>query len=295
MKMKTILLTIIIAICSLNSKGQTYIPIHTLGDTTEYYLVHEIWDVAGNETSTISGQTELEGRQYFNVHYNFDPDKVGYLRQDSTNSKAWYRSVADEDEYLIMDLNLIIGDTFVVKNFINESKTATVISIDTFQNRKRLNFDYAIGGGLIHDTLSFIEGIGPNTYFFYQSDDPYHPVEYLFGFLTCKKYINGNLVFQYDPEDDDCRYWTSIKESGKTESIKIYPNPSQGQVYLSLSEELNLNNYRYTLYNSIGQKVTQGHFSNRREILECKNKGIYFLTLEENGQPILVEKILIID
>lgn len=292
MKKLTLLIFAVFIIQFLSA--QQYEPIISFDDTTAFSLVHEVWDAAVTETASIDGESEIDGKIYNNVNfYGQFPSLIGYIRQDSTNSKAWYRSIEEDNEYLIMDLNLNVGDTFDVNYIAYGSEEAIVTRVDTFQNRKRVTLNYRYGGGFIYDHISFIEGVGPNAFFLYQVENNFSPVDQLFGFLTCKKYRNGVLEFDYDPSDDDCILFTSTKSEIKQSNISIYPNPTDESITIKISQELNSNKLTYKLFDQFGRIIKSSVLIDTNTIISISQKGMIYLSIIDDQKVIKTDRIFV--
>ncbi len=68
----------------------------------------------------------------------------------------------------------------------------------------------------------------------------------------------------------------------------VYPNPNNGRFNIKMTGEVS-----YTLFNSIGQKVMSGNFTDETQIdAESLSQGIYFLQLN-SGNGNMVEKLII--
>ena len=111
-----------------------------------------------------------------------------YLRESDTHDKLFGRIKYDDNsvtrEFLIMDLSLDVGDTLNTDDWaelnVHPNQLNPVITIDSIyykDGRKHLRTDF-IGKGkhwstwppVIYDTLTFIEGVGPDMglpYFLY--------------------------------------------------------------------------------------------------------------------------------
>lgn len=91
---------------------------------------------------------------------------------------------------------------------------------------------------------------------------------------------------------DYCWVTLGLDTNAKNE-IKIVPNPVVGD-YLNIFESQNLgseNNQLYTIFNSIGQRVTSGIIENDRISVTALNKGLYFIEVKVANKT-LVEKFL---
>ncbi len=273
--------------------AQTYTPIVPNNDTVLYNLVYEIFDAALPTQASINGDTTINNKRYHKVFFldSQPPSLFGYLRQDTTHSKAWYQSTEENNEYLIMDLNLVVGDTFAINYPTYGARTATVIKVDTFQNRKRVVLDYGYGGGYISDSIAFIEGVGPNAFFMYQIANQYSPVDQVFGFLTCKKYINNVLDFDYDPSDFDCIYFVSTNKIEQQPNIAIFPNPNNGSFVLDLNIPCCSSNLTYKIYDPIGRTLQTGLLNSTTTTLSLAQKGFFYISVISD-QQVLTTKLL---
>ncbi len=68
-------------------------------------------------------------------------------------------------------------------------------------------------------------------------------------------------------------------------SIKLYPNPTEGKVYLSVS---GANGFEYSVFNAVGQKVLSGISADSIEYLDLSgfSKGIYHLVVKYGDNQI---------
>ncbi|MCB9335785.1 MAG: T9SS type A sorting domain-containing protein [Flavobacteriales bacterium] len=264
----------------INCPAPVVLPIHNSGDSTIFNMVHEVWDYSWTDLVLISGDTAAKSQAYNNVYYkeqfSSQFELAGHIRQDSTNTRAWYKSIEDTSEYLIMDLNLNIGDTFVVR--FSTPTNAIVTNVDTINGRKRIVLDYLYGGGFINEYLTFIEGIGPNASFFFQSDNKTTPVDYLFGFLPCSKQINGTSVFHYFPDDIDCsNSLTAVSSIKNNSQLSIYPNPVKDVLRIETTEQIE----QISIYNINGSLVrTINNEQNGWINVAGLSKGMYFMTIK---------------
>tara|TARA_B100000809_G_scaffold9483_2_gene8983 strand:- start:4508 stop:6481 length:1974 start_codon:yes stop_codon:yes gene_type:complete len=270
----------------INCPPPFVLPIHTSGTSTIYSLVHEGSSQNSIDLILINGDTTAKTMSYNNVYYkNQDSSQfmlVGHIRQDTNNTQAWYKSVADTTEYLIMDLNLAIGDTFVVKYFSNPT-TANVINVDTINGRKRILLDYSFGNGLVTENLTFIEGIGPNASLFFQSDDMINPINHQYSFLTCNKKVNGNMVFSYYQDTSECYSNTTVNintETSNNIALNIYPNPTSGLLYIDQLDNIK----KIKLIDITGKTIYENSKNLEKINLTSFNTGIYILKVETHNR-----------
>ncbi|MBP7173192.1 MAG: T9SS type A sorting domain-containing protein, partial [Cloacibacterium sp.] len=69
-------------------------------------------------------------------------------------------------------------------------------------------------------------------------------------------------------------------ESPKAESIGIYPNPAAD--WLNMSNNISTN-ADYTVYNTVGQIMSQGKIMDRKINISRLKKGTYILSITENN------------
>jgi hypothetical protein len=71
-------------------------------------------------------------------------------------------------------------------------------------------------------------------------------------------------------------------------SLKVYPNPAENRIYLISSDPNFINkDCNYTIYNELGQNVSQGTLMGAKTInIQDFSKGIYFLQLQNKSQII---------
>jgi endonuclease I len=71
-------------------------------------------------------------------------------------------------------------------------------------------------------------------------------------------------------------------------SLKVYPNPAENMIYLISSDHNFINkDCSYTIYNELGQNVSQGSLMGAKTInIQDFSKGIYFLQLQNKSQII---------
>ena len=183
-------------------------------------------------------------------------DANGFAREDVTTGKAWFMSTIetmsglDTVEYLIMDLSLNVGDTFLIYQPWNEVITSIIDSVYYISGVKHVQTNYHFWGS--DEPLTFIEGVGTNYSLGYMHDS--------FNMCRCLISINKDLDEVYS--NSDCfppmvGNETLIEEV----SISIFPNPAS--TYLTV--ESNLKSVQdYAIYSILGEKIMSGRISSQR-------------------------------
>ncbi len=215
---------------------------------------------------------------------------VGGLRNDSANKKVYYYDATLNQECLLYDFSVNVGDSIQEwgSNCSGLGYYYHILSIDSvlvgIQYHKRFNID----GGFNADT-SIIEGIGSLTgllgpYFFFENFNQLH----CFQELNQTMFVNPNcfctcsIVGVDELKNHDLR-------------IEVYPNPFNS--VSKLIANFSFKNASIQLYNIFGKLVKE--FNNIYGIEftltgDKLNEGVYFLKVIQDNEKILIQKILIL-
>jgi len=99
--------------------------------------------------------------------------------------------------------------------------------------------------------------------------------------LTCKKYENEDLVFQYDHEEDDCYYNTINSTELENAEILVSPNPFID--YIEIKSKEYKGEFEFELIGLTGKKILNKQFTTTNKIyLNNLEPGIYFYRLSIN-------------
>jgi hypothetical protein len=258
-------------------------------------LTHEHWDYPVNVEINLSDTISIDSNVYTKVLFDntviggvgYYNGLGGYLREDTTSGKAWFKGVADTVEHLIMDLSLQLGDSIYVHILPFSPSFAKITSIDTIQNRKVLTTDYFYGGGIIYEYLRFIEGVGPSASLLHQIEyETRNVFETDFSYKVCNMFIGATSSYE-----DSCPTFISVKDIIKNEDIiGLYPNPSSGDIYLeNIVNPTTIN--IFDTHNKLVYKEVLTSNSNRINV--SIPKGIYLYHLISNTE-ISTGKLVII-
>ena len=95
-----------------------------------------------------------------------------------------------------------------------------------------------------------------------------------------------------------CETIVSTRNVFENITLKIYPNPSTGQVRINVPVELDLNNFNFTFLNSQGVQInlaTDLNIANNSISFNNNNKlmqGLYFITIESNNRRFIGKVIM---
>ena len=120
----------------------------------------------------------------------YDNEKIyGKMYSSENNDKLFFVDLESQERFVIMDMSLIVGDTFTIRDEHSQLRNITVDSIYYKDGKKYIQFDDEIGFSsyssfYIHPKRCFIEGVGPNWGFC--------PKEEGTTFFVCKH--EGNIT-----------------------------------------------------------------------------------------------------
>jgi len=207
-------------------------------------------------------------------------DANGYTREDVSSGKAWFMStmemigVIDTLEFLVMDLSLNVGDTFVIYKPWNEVITSFIDSVYFISGVKHVQTDYHFWGS--DEPLTFIEGIGTNYGLSYMHDS--------FNMCHCLISINKDLDEVYS--NNNCiPPMVGNEDLMEDVGVSIFPNPSSSYVAVD-SNFKGVQNY--VIYSVLGEKVMNGSMNSNRIDISALPSGSYVLHLGNQSFKLFV-------
>jgi len=212
-------------------------------ETTVWHGVTEYYDVAlENHLLRETQDTVVDGLVYKKIEYSKvfwyngysevrDSEKDFYLREDTVAGKLWCRFPNEEEEFLVVDLSLSIGDTIMLRNYtnpyLNLELKYVVQDTATTDNRRTLVLECRE----MNERISFIEGVGCTNLFDYTR----YPVMIASYLVCCFK--DGSLVYHDSRinarEEQDCViHDVGIEENEASLTITVFPNPCTDKVWI---------------------------------------------------------------
>jgi len=239
-----LLLTILVLFAASLHSQESYLPI--LEDGKAYLQLTIVCDASGGVFLKMEGDTAINNVDYTKVFSivcdEEEPELVGFLRSNDTNSRLWYTDGEGEDK-LLVDMDLEVGDIFTFPYFLSfgGSEEIQVVDIVEVNGRKEIIFDTPGGGCLIGPSegpIRFIEGIGP-TYDIVPTIQDLHAM-----LLHCVKMgdsivydnMDTEIIPYFDCMDTDCMPGSII---GSSSSVQVTPlfelpiNPSQERLLVN--------------------------------------------------------------
>lgn len=219
----------------------------------------------------------------------FPSNNTGFLREDSVLGKAWFFSVSDTVERLIMDLSLNLGDSFRVTHtweFLDSYYPVDSIWVVSGKKHLRVNYDIEGAG----EKLIFIEGIGTNAGighldYSYGVSGPYllcASKDGVSSYQNNHSYFNGICVFTT----------VGIEETQNNSNIKLYPNPSFNNLVIE-----NLGQHKETI--TIEVRFVTGKLAIKQKVTNFQKTtintskipvGVYFVTVKEKSKILTTQK-----
>lgn len=237
-------------------------------DSTSWNIAHQ--ELFGTDMTNLITKTQLDS--VYSKLYIYDGTPytkyMGKVREDTNSGKIWYVSMYSNDEKLIMDMGLSVGDTFQISN-----TWSSVDSVFFQDGRKIIRFNLQTKWD---EAVTFIEGVGPNISLIYALDPDYD-----FFYATCKYnadilvYVNNNINFIGCMPDP-----TGLPNISKNEDVNMYPNPTRSELQIELPDQSSPNSV-FILRDISGQILKQNTLIGYKHTIPLSNinQGIYIATI----------------
>jgi len=222
---------------------------------------------------------------------------IGFLRQDTSARKVYWRDQWMSYETLLYDFTLNIGDTLI--GFLNceTSPPLTVNSVDSIlvgeSYRKRINFK---GTSVCADYYSIIEGIGGTT----GLGIPLCTAPFQNGTSLLCFSINGNTIFTSSPpcalDTIPCGTLTvGLDESWHNQpkkKLSIFPNPSGEKITLTCQPTYFP--IQISIFDMFGREYLEKKIDIEHSEIDITflPEGIYLLRAENNKTLLTFKKIV---
>ena len=190
-----------------------------------------------------------------------------YFREETSTGRLYrYFPIIDEEEVLLCDMTLTVGDTFYHIDYWGMAHPSVVESVSFENGRKVIRF--ALPYLPWHDALTFREGIFPNNF----------PIGYL-DYYDCEnnllcEYKDGEQVFE-NPEYNTCYIDETSVQEQDLQHVSLYPNPAKETVLIEGAKASEVQ-----LYNAFGQLVKTVKDSNEINMSGLP-QGVYLLRITD--------------
>ncbi|MCC6410640.1 MAG: T9SS type A sorting domain-containing protein [Saprospiraceae bacterium] len=246
-------------------------------------------DCTSRERFVLEGDTVIQGETYYKcLRQEFSlasgwqgpftlgsKQYLGAVREDLVAKKVYAWAPALQTDVLLHDFSLGIGDTAVVcLDPFTEATTFYPLVADSV---------FTLPDGrtkwFVNTSLELVEGVGMNSGLF-----PTYPCfEVCIGMVCLKD--NGvavlddeNWPFQFNITTPVCSYTIVSQNNPVGEQMKVWPNPTNGQVFL---EGFSGKDVSLVVFNAMGQSMDTP-FAGGRLDLTGLPPGLYFLRMN-NG------------
>jgi len=222
---------------------------------------------------------------YSGVNCVFTGNDETYLREDTLIGKAWVYDLYNNDERLILNLSLNLGDTFRI--YPNSPYYDTIAFVDSvyFENnlkKIRLNVYTSFSN---NEKLTFIEGIGTNLGINYAINSYFF--EYMGStHLLCS--YKDSLLEYFNTLFDTCsiNYVGINRVITPKSKISFFPNPITDKSTLDIPQNISLNKLKIEIFDIQGRKIKQYPNPYKYKLnlnrTDFKTGGLYFLCVKSD-------------
>ena len=204
----------------------------------------------------------------------------GKLYSSLSNDKLFFMDLESHESIMIMDLSLVVGDTFTIYDEYSQARNLIVDSIYYDDGKKHIQFDDEIGLPsysyfYIHPKKCCIEGVGPNWGFCLKEEGT--------TLFVCKH--EGDILYYSYPDTSifiGCTFNNNIfgDEVRLVEKshLSIWPNPTTDILNINLSEKVR----QLSIYSSSGILCHSIDFDAEKRQnysfdMSKYSKGVYFI------------------
>ena len=239
------------------------------------------WVTTGYMEINTADTVHVNGHDYLHVTPRgiFFENAELYFREETATGRLYrYFPMIDEEEVLLCDMSLTVGDTFYQISNWGMAHPSVVESVSFENGRKVIRFALPVYPW--HDALTFREGIFPNNF----------PIGYLdyYDFennLLCE-YKDGEQVFE-NPEYNTCYIDETSVQEQDLQHVSLYPNPAKETVLIEGAKVAEVQ-----VYNALGQLVKTVRNSNEVS-LEGLVQGAYLVRISDKEGRIFMEKVMV--
>ncbi|MFP4289967.1 MAG: hypothetical protein ACLFQS_11985 [Bacteroidales bacterium] len=234
-------------------------------DNKEYISMlqeNRVWSIQ-HEKHVLMGDTIINDQTYKKLYFHnyleeLTPDSLQYiaaLREDSTNTKVYYIFHGQEEEHLLYDFSLEVGDEFHVHSPMFTLSSGPLILPENHQSPESMEVvevKDSLIAGVVRKVLHFnnisewvdgiewwIEGIGSTMGIMYSGNLNYIIADGSYAFLLC--YHQGEqLILQNDdpwgyPNPDNPCYSLPATNLDEIDDLEILITPTLFKDYLRIS------------------------------------------------------------
>lgn len=192
-------------------------------ESTEWYGWIEVYDWGSTEVMSCNHDTLIDDVSYKVINFIGNSPFDFLLREDTVTGKLWCRYIDEDEDHLIVDLSLAIGDTLKIKNLLHTSwgdSTLYVVADTTYTD---LGLEISLRDIRTGFNTRFIEGVGCSNLFEYSRYNFYSTVGS--DLLCC--FHDGAQIYHEGYQDSCYKEWVGLDETDPNHTVEVYPNPCQ--------------------------------------------------------------------
>lgn len=269
---KIYLLTLVCLLTAKTDKvcAQNYLSLFGDSSTTWDVVLHGFCDAVCSQTITVTGDTTINSDTYKVIS-----GLPGFVREDTVLGKAWFYDTYYDTEFLVMDLGLSLGDSFMIYNYFNEVELFSVDSVYYVSNKKHIRLTAWTDICSLTEKITFIEGSGTTASFAYQRGLNGNSVS---SSMLCHHKngvkVSGNILF------NDICYECSVGIGENDETavdVSIFPNPTYDNLTIKV-KGLIWGNLNLTIYDLVGNVIHSQSLTGSMTTINVSDlsTGIYF-------------------
>ncbi|MCD4695645.1 MAG: T9SS type A sorting domain-containing protein, partial [Bacteroidales bacterium] len=256
------------------------------------YCYKSQYEISGDTIITNKTYHKLVlSRIYFDENCNETYSYLGYqvaFRNQAEEKKVWFVPSGEEDEVLLYDFNLQLGDTLPESYLIPGGLNYYVVGIDTVEVGNTFRKKYLI----VNENYPFnwpyeiIEGIGGQNLI--------KPIEEWFNFEAGYTFgCMNNADSLIYPNGASCELITSERETFELSNVSIFPNPTSGKFWIR-NNNPGIGILLIEIYSRIGEIITQLESSEPQIEIDLTGypKGMYLVRIK-NGSENIFNKIIL--
>lgn len=281
-------LFLVFTLLAFASFSQSYIPLPANNgkwciDYNNHILPPPPWWYTNYWETSYDGDTVIQNLTYKRItktEYDIfclsevvsGPEYIGAIRDDTFYRKVYLVPPGQENEELIYDFNLAVGDTLF--SYLNYWYDPIIIeyvdSVLVGQNyHRRLGFPNGLG--------SIIEGIGSETGLLEEL------IAFEGGSNLCALFVDSALYYPQDScylMTDSCLTLNIQNPNLSKHFLAIFPNPAHDYFLIRTENGKNISGLRFQMYNSAGTEVLSGSIPDQEAVnISTLDPGIYLIRL----------------
>lgn len=207
----------------------------------------------------------------------------GYAREDLAEGKVWFKGAVetmsglDTAEYLIMDLSLNVGDTFVVYQSFGFEIMTTVDSVYYDFGLKHVRTTHQFWWSEV--PLTFIEGLGTNYGISYMHDN--------YNICLCLISIKKDSDEVYS--NSDCFLpIVGLNDNDSESEFSFSPNPASS--HITIRKSTIEKNASYVIYSLLGERIKSETFYYKQHQVDVTDlsEGTYLLVIENQSFKLFI-------